>query len=60
MTKARGFLHQLVSFEFLVTFNVTMRVLSSLRSLTVKLQKESSDILAAYEHVSEVITDWNC
>lgn len=57
LTKARGFLHQLVSFEFLVTFNVTMRVLSSLRSLTVKLQKKSSDILAAYEHVLEVITD---
>lgn len=49
LTKARGFLHQLVSFEFLVTFNVTMRVLSSLRSLTVKLQKKSNDILAAYE-----------
>lgn len=57
LTKARGFLHQLVSFEFLVTFNVTMRVLSSLRSLTVKLQKKSSDILAAYEHVPEVVTD---
>ena len=57
LTKARGFLHQLVSFEFLVTFNVTMRVLSSLRSLTVQLQKKSSDILAAYDHVSEVITD---
>ena len=57
LTKARGFLHQLVSFEFLVTFNVTMRVLSSLRSLTIKLQKKSSDILAAYEHVSDVITD---
>ena len=51
MNKARRFLHQLVSFEFLVTFNVTMRVLSSLHSLTVKLQKISSDILAAYEHV---------
>ena len=31
--------------------------MSSLRSLTIKLQKKSSDILAAYEHVSEVITD---
>ena len=57
LTKARGFLHQLVSFEFLVTFNVTMRVLSSLRFVTVKLQKKSSDILAAYEHVSEVMLD---
>ena len=34
-----------------------MRVLSSLRSLTIKLQKKSTDILAAYEHVSEVVTD---
>lgn len=57
LTKARGFLHQLVSFESLVTFNITMRILSSLHSLTVKLQKKSNDILAAYEHVAEVITD---
>ena len=31
-----------------------MRILSSLCSLTVKLQKASNDILAAYEMVSEV------
>ena len=57
MTKARGFLHQLVSFEFLITFNVTMRILSSLRFLTVKLQKKSNNILTAYEHVSDVLMD---
>ena len=34
-----------------------MRILSSLRSLTVKLQKASNDILAAYELVSEVQLD---
>ena len=34
LIKARGYLHQLLSFEFLVAFNITMRVLSSLRSLT--------------------------
>ena len=56
LTKARGLIHQLVSFEFLVTFNVTTSLERS-RSLTIKLQKKSSDILAAYEHVSEVITD---
>ncbi len=55
LTKARGFLHQLLSFEFLVAFNVTMIILSSLRFLTVNLQKKSNDILAAYEHVCEVI-----
>ena len=59
ITKARGFLHQLNSFEFLVAFNVTMRILSSLRSLTVKLQKASNDILAAYEMVSEVQMNLN-
>ena len=57
ITKARGFLHQLNSFEFLLAFNITMRLLSSLRSLTVKLQKTSNDILAAYELVSEVQMD---
>ena len=57
LTKARGFLHQLNSFEFLISFNVTMRIMSSLRSLTVKLQKKSSDILAAYELVSDVHCD---
>ena len=57
LIKARGFLHQLLSFEFLVAFNITMRVLTILRSLTVKLQKKSNDILAAYELVSTVQLD---
>ena len=57
LVKARGFLHQLLSFEFVVAFNITMRILSSLRSLTVKLQKKSNDVLAAYELVSNVQLD---
>lgn len=57
ITKARGFLYQCNSFEFVLAFNITMRFLSSLRSLTVKLQKSSTDILAAYELVSEVQLD---
>ena len=67
LTKARGFLHQLQSFEFFVTFQVTLRVLSSLRSLTIKLQKKSQDTLiklqkksqdtlAAYEEVGGVMS----
>ena len=44
--KARGFLHQLLSFEFLVAFNITMRVQVAF-ALTVKLQKKSNDVLAA-------------
>lgn len=54
LTKANGFRHQVSSFEFLVSFNITMRIFSSLRSLTVNLQKKTHDILAAYEHVSDV------
>ena len=34
-----------------------MRVLSSLRSLKVKLHKKSNDVLAAYELVSTVRLD---
>ena len=54
VAKASGFLHQLNSFEFLISFCITMRVLSSLRSLTIKLQKKANDILAAYDLVSDV------
>ena len=50
--KANGFLHQLTSFEFLVSFSITMRIFSSMRSLTVNLQKIFS--LHNYEHVADV------
>ena len=49
VTKANGFLHHITTFEFLVSFSVAMRLLSSLRGLTIKLQKQSKDILQAYE-----------
>lgn len=57
LTKANGFLRQLCSFEFLITFCITMRILSSLRSLTVNLQNRTNDILVAYEHISEVMLE---
>ena len=64
LTKARGFLHQLVSFEFLVTFNATMRVLSSVHSLTVKLQKtERKASVTFLLHTSMCLKSlliWNC
>ena len=53
LTKANGFLRQLCSFEFCIT----MRILSSLRSLTVNLQKRANDILAAYEHISDIMLE---
>ncbi len=54
ITKANGYLFQVTSFAFLVAFSITMRVLSSLRCLTVNLQKRGHDVLTAYEHVSAV------
>lgn len=54
LTKADGFLHQVTSFEFLISFSITMRIFSTIRSLTVNLQKKTHDILAAYEHVADV------
>ena len=36
-------------------------MLISLRSLTVKLQKKTNDILSAYEHMSQLYSwNWNC
>ena len=57
LVKARSFLHQLLSLEFVVAFNIIMRILSSFYFLTVKLQKQSSDVLAAYEHMSSIQLD---
>ena len=55
VTKANGFL--ITNFEFLVLFSIAMRLLSSLGGLTVKLQKQSKDILAAYDQVADVLLE---
>ena len=54
LTKANGFLRQLTSFDFLISFSISMRILSSLRCLTINLQKKTLDVLSAYERVSDV------
>ena len=40
-----------------MTFCIIMRILSSLRSLTVNLQKRANDIFAAYEHISDIMLE---
>ena len=54
LTKANAFLHAITTFDFVVTFCIAMRVLSILRGVTVKLQKQCQDILAAFDPVSDV------
>ena len=54
ITKANGFLHNITSFQFLVSASIAMRLLSFLRGVTVKLQKRSIDILSGYEQVYSI------
>jgi len=56
ITKANGFLYQLESSLFLITFEILLEVLSSLRGLTMKLQMQSVDVLYAHKEVKNVIT----
>ena len=51
ITKANGFLHNITSFQFLVTASIAIRLLSFLLCLTVKLPKCSIHILSGYEQV---------
>ena len=53
-TKANSFLHQHNSFEFLVSFCITMRVFSNLRYVTINLQKRTHDVNSVYENISDV------
>ena len=54
VTKANGFVHNLTSSPFLVSSRILMVVLSLLRAVTVKLQRRSGDIIAAYDMEKEV------
>ena len=54
ITKANGFLFQLQSSSFLVSFLV--QVLHMLRELTVKLQMKAIDVVQAYKMVEGVVS----
>ena len=54
VTQANDFLWQITNFQFLVSFSIAMMLLSSMCSSTVKLQKQSKDILAIYDQVADV------
>ena len=56
VTKASGFLYQLESSSFLITFIILLEVLSNLRGLTCKLQMEAIDVLYAHKQVKQVTT----
>ena len=55
LSKANGFLYQLESSPFLISFKILLEALSSLRALTLKLQMQAIDMLYAYNEVKNTI-----
>ena len=55
LTKANGFLYQLESPLFLISFTILLEVLATFRGLTMKLQMEAVDVMYAYKEVHEII-----
>ena len=52
ITKANGFLYQLQSPFFLVSFQILVQVLQIVREVTVKLQMKAIDVASAYRRLS--------
>ena len=55
ITRANGFLFQLQSSQFLISFQILLQVLQILRELTIKLQSKAIDVMLAYKLVSKVV-----
>ena len=56
ITKANGFLFQLQSPSFLVSFQILVQVLQILKELTIKLQMKAVDVVQAYKMVKKVVS----
>ncbi|KAI6652513.1 Zinc finger MYM-type protein 1-like [Oopsacas minuta] len=56
ITKANGFLFQLQSSTFLISFQILMQFFLILRELTIKLQMKAIDMVYAYKLVKRVVS----
>ena len=56
VTKANGFLYQLQSSSFLVSFYILLQILQVLKELTLKLQQLAADVVHAYKMVTSVVS----
>lgn len=56
VTKANGFLFQLQSSTFLVSFHILLQVMTLLKELTLKLQMQAIDVIYAYSAVTSVVS----
>ena len=52
---SNGYLFQLQSSQFLVSFQILLQVLQILKELTVKLQSKAIDVVSAYKLVNKVV-----
>ena len=52
--KANNLLHAVSNFEFIITQITTMKCLSILKPLSIKLQKRDIDVYEAYTHIKDL------
>jgi len=52
-SKANSLLHAISNFEFIITHITTMKCLSILQPLSIKLQKRDVDVYEAYSHIKD-------
>ena len=52
-SKANNLLHAVSNFEFIITQITTMKCLSILKPLSIKLQKRDIDVYEAYNHIKD-------
>ena len=53
-SKANSLLHAISNFEFIITHITTMKCLSILQPLSIKLQKRDVDVYEAYSHIKDL------
>ena len=53
-SKANNLLHAVSNFEFIITQITTMKCLSILKPLSIKLQKQDIDVYEAYNHIKDL------
>ncbi|XP_044170439.1 zinc finger MYM-type protein 1-like [Acropora millepora] len=53
-SKANNLLHAVSNFEFIITQITTMKCLSILKPLSIKLQKRDIDVYEAYNHIKDL------
>ena len=57
VVEANGLLKMFTTFQFVLTFVVTMNAMAIIKPISIKLQRRSIDIVSAYHEVDDVVTE---